>query len=204
MARLQALDQDPERIQWFESRPENYVHLTSEELIEFSQHGDDHLLFAVAGSEQHPTLDKSEVGEVQGWVKLNPDAEMRVSQLREQHIIPSDQPAENIWEVSYTKLEGAQEKQMASGLRQSLIAVSQLDAARTNNQVLEPQITVAAYVIDGNTRSEQVLLASGFEEKGRIQYDDEASQPDRLFILNWDKLTEAMQKAAYDELKEPA
>lgn len=49
-----------------------------------------------------------------------------------------------------------------------------------------------------NIASMRVLSSCGFEERGRVQYDDTAKTKDRLFVLDWDRLRERIESRLGD------
>ena len=63
-----------------------------------------------------------------------------------------------------------------------------------------PEVVITAYVQDKldpetgkpNIASTRVLEACGFEERGRVQYDELAETRDHLYVLNWSLLREKL------------
>ena len=192
--RLMEIDRSPGHIKWFNSRPEDFTSMNETEMRDFVADPNHHL-YIVSGSSLHNEIRKrSEVGRLQGWVKVNPDDDKRVEELRNQKIIPQNKLP--VFEISYAKHPDAPSGQMASGVRQVCIEGVKL------NLVLDPEsnrpyMSIVAYVIDDergtNKESIQVLEASGFEEKRKVIYDEAASRPDRVFVLNWEKLDEKLK-----------
>lgn len=188
---LRRIDADPARVFWFESEPENYIPLTDEQLKEFAGDVNDHLLFIVRGSGM---LQGVEPGEIQGWVKVNPDAPSRIKQMADQNIL-TDTKTSLVLEVSYAAISDAPSHQMSSALRQLCY-----DYGSAFNQFDHPEfdVFITAYVQDKvdsatgrpNIPSMRVLQTCGFEERGKVQYDELAETPDHLFVLNWSKLEE--------------
>lgn len=56
------------------------------------------------------------------------------------------------------------------------------------------QIYITAYVDPGNTDSINVLEHSGFELVGQTRYDESEEKDDRVYILNWEKLYQELDK----------
>jgi len=199
LAKLREIDVDPARVFWFESEPASYEPLTDEQLEEFAKGANDHLLFIVRGSGLVEGADK---GEIQGWIKVNPDDPSRIDQLVEQGIV-TDRKNSLVLEVSYTATRGAPAHQMSSALRQLCYrygkAFNQLDGTNTN-------VLITAYVQDKtdpdtgeqNIASMRVLSSCGFEERGGVQYDDLAETKDHLFVLNWGRLQERVKSMLGD------
>ena len=192
--RLMTIDQSPGHIKWFNSKPEDFTAMDEEGILEFVT-APGHRLFVVSGSSQHSDINKShEVGKLQGWVKVNPDDETRVVELREKKIVPQNYLP--IIEISYAKLPDAPSGQKASGVRQVCIEAVKLNREHKPQRDY-PNLSIVAYVIDDergtNEDSIPVLEAAGFEEKGKVRYDEDASQPDRVFVLNWEKLDEKLK-----------
>src|SRR5690606_30246381 len=90
----------------------------------------------------------------------------------------------DVLEVSYSKYPEAVSGQMADGLKQVCIEISRMNALIDDNKSDSPSIAVTAYVIPGNEASVRVLQKAGFEEVGGIQYDADAEDKDRAFLLN--------------------
>lgn len=187
LAKLKELDVDPARVFWFESVPEEYSPLTDAQIGEFATSTDDRLLFIVRGS---GLLEGAKKGDIQGWIKVNPDDQSRVAQLVEQGVVKDAQNA-TVLEISYTATQGAPSHQMSSALRQLCwdysVAFEQL-----------PEVVITAYVQDKldpetdkpNIASTRVLESCGFEERGRVKYDELAETRDHLYVLNWSLLRE--------------
>ncbi len=195
--RLGVIDKSDGYIKWFNSIPEDYVPLTREGLTDLAT-TNDHVLYAVSGSVEDDRLSEKEKGRLQGWVKVKKDESSRVDQLIEQQLIINN-PNQTILEISFAKLPDALNGQMASGVRQVCIEVAREDSDRFGTT--DPSnIILVAYVIDDyrgtNENSLNVLTNSGFEEKGKVQYDIEALKPDRVFVLSWEKLDNILKNKA--------
>ncbi len=194
LAKLKQIDVDPAKVFWFESKPEDYVPLTDSQIEEFAKTTDDHLLFIVRGS---GLLEGAEKGEIQGWLKVNPDDPSRIAQLVEQGVVKDPDNA-LVLEVSYTAVKGAPSHQMSSALRK--LCYSYGEAFKQFDEPIQ-EVIITAYVQDKldpktgeqNVGSMRVLQSCGFEERGGIQYDELAETPDHLFVLNWDLLVEKIR-----------
>ncbi|MFA6981911.1 MAG: hypothetical protein WC243_02730 [Patescibacteria group bacterium] len=203
---LELMDSDPRIIREFISHPERYSETSHGPLLSAINDSDNYLAYAVSGLRGH--VEESEEFKLQGVILVNRDSNFRRGQLIRNNIVPE---GTDVYEVSYTKRldyltkEGmevpeASAGQMASGLRQVLtkLVAMHLETAQDNTETLGiPNFSVVAYVMDKepfNTRSQNVLLACGFEEvdqNKRVWYDEEtedrAPKPDRVFIVNWQK-----------------
>ncbi len=188
LERLRIIDQDAERIEWFESVPEDYKYMGDSALAKFATDTSKQLLYAVSGAPEVPGLLTSEVGELQGWIWVKRDDQTRIDQMVEQGIVPAEKASSsNIFEICYARLNSAPSLQIASGLRQACAELARIDSA-INPDADEPRLVLACYIIPGNDKSIRVMDAAGFESSGHIQYDEEASEPDILYTINWTKL----------------
>lgn len=189
MSRLAQLDRDWTRIRWFESVPDKYAPLDPEELDEFARDNSNHLLFVVSGTKKVTVTEK---GKMQGWVKINADSEFRVKQIKENRLIGTPGRGKlDILEISFARLANAAAGQMASGVRQVCAEIMK------NLLSDKRQVVIVAYVMPGNENSLHLLLASAFEEKGRVQYGPDACEKDHFFVLNWKKLAEKLQSSTF-------
>lgn len=204
--RLAEIDKDPNRIQWFESRPDDYVVMNSTELRAFAQESNKHLLFIVSGSEQ---VSSEEKYKLQGWIKVNPDAEDRIRQIKERKPIELPEATKlEMVEISYARHPDASPHQMASAVRQVCVKLASMMSnadklSSTSYAELYKNIIVTAYVLDKeppNTASINVLRSAGFEEKGKIRYDAYMEKDDRLFVLNWDTLFQKISQKVDPQL----
>lgn len=197
LIRLQVIEEDP--IKWFVSRSEAYTPLTEAELTAFKSPTNDLLVYAVSGAMGRSDIEElGEVGKLHGLIYINPDSKIRIAQLQAKGLTPSISTP-RILEVSYAKLPTALAGQMASGLRQVCVEIARMNAS-IDTQSNEPTIMINAYVIDDerglNSESINVLHASGFVERGKIRYDNEASATDRVFTLDWKNLDAKLKLAA--------
>lgn len=186
---LEEIDNDPQRITWFESRPQDYVPKARNELIKFATSDNEHLLYAVSGAEG--TVDDEEVGRLQGWVLVKPDEQIRIREMVSKGFISDEASKNPVLEFEYARRKDAASGQMASAVRQVALLMAEISLESTDETPFPPPLIVTAYIIDKepeNTASINVLQAAGFEEVGEIQFDDAAEKPDRLFVLNWQKL----------------
>lgn len=199
LRRLRMIDISSGHIKWFFSRPEMFIPLKKDELIDFASDQWNHFLYGISGSEAHDQVrNNHETGKLQGWVKVNPDEDSRVAQLQKLGLLEEGNK-EPVIEVSYAKLPDAPSGQMASGLRQVCVEIAGINAELRPDRNF-PSMKIVAYVIDddrgNNEESVKVLEVSGFEEKGRVRYDEDAPMSDRVFILNWEKLDAILKNKA--------
>ena len=119
---------------------------------------------------------------LQGVIHLNSEPRFRLEQLYSGGFISPDSGLPDlVVEVSYAKWGKAPSGQMADGLR---IVVKNIMEQRER---FKRDIILTAYIIDDvrgtNEASAHVLEACGFKEVGKIRYDLDALENDRLFIL---------------------
>jgi hypothetical protein len=108
--------------------------------------------------------------------------------------------------VIFAKLPEAESGQMASGLRQAAMYLSEIEAGRQDaiqakrgreSRKTQPEFIVTAYA--DNPQSKHVLEASGFIDKGPVDLVYEPEQKNYHFDyyeLDWDKLRTTMQQNA--------
>ncbi len=194
LTRLVEIENDPEKIMWFESRPENHIQMTKREALSYVLDKRHHTIVAVAGLPGRPDIkEANEEEKLQGFISFNPETNFRMNQLTQESLLPENLKSplpDLVLEVSYAKWNSALSGQMADSLRNATWAVLQ------HTQGYD--LVINAYVINDtrgyNMDSEHVLLASGFEEKGEIFYDSEMSNKDKLFTLNPKLLAQKLGK----------
>lgn len=184
LARLKSLENNQERVRWFESRPEDFIPLGDEEIERLARNEAGCLILAIIGAD---LVGSSEKGKLQGFVKVNIDEPYRVEQIKNAQLVDIDGDGKpDLLEISYAKLPIAHSGQVASAVRQVCWEIG--------NHVSKTAMT--AYVMPGNDKSFRVLESAGFEQKGRIQYDPKASDKDHFFVLSWAKLAEKLQASS--------
>ncbi len=193
LTRLIEIENDPEKIKWFESRPENHVEMTRSEALHYVLDKKCHTVVAVAG---HPAREDikeaNEEEKLQGFISFNPETNYRMDQLIRDGLLPDNLKSplpDLVLEVSYAKWHKAFGGQMADSLRNACFAILKHTTGY--------DVVINAYIINDNRGynldSEHVLLASGFEQKGEIHYDTDTSFKDKLFTLNPELLAQKLE-----------
>lgn len=154
-------------------------------------------IYGVVGSEG---ISEEEVGELQGMVNVYRDE--TVDKIKAKEFVPQDTPAENVLEVLFSKHPQAQEGQIASALRQVCLKLSRTSAETGSEKEIKPPFVITAYSVPENKESHNVLKAAGFKNKGRIELysEEEGDITYDVFVLDWKKLNEAVQKNSHKEL----
>lgn len=150
----------------------------------------DRYLFGVAATKQL----SEEGGELQGCIALYPNEE--VPELIKQKLLQEEAKNEMVLEVTVVKKPGAQERQIASALRQVCEQVSSLEGAyHVNDETIKPKIYVTANVRKENKNSMRMLENACFERKGSVTYYEGDAEYD-FYVLNWEKLNAFMHGKA--------
>jgi hypothetical protein len=170
ISRLFAIEGDPGVAQFVEG-----LQSSEEDLIAFGNGSEERLPIAIEGKEGF--VDFEEVGKLQGWVYLYPDEDERLNRLKEQNIGSNYLNGRTAVEISYAKYPGAVKGQMSSGLRQM---VKILTAECIKYSV---RMVVVAYTDGINYDSKRLLMATGFEQVGEIEYHNGADRKDDVWML---------------------
>ncbi len=189
LSRILAIEEDPNKVRWFESRPENHTAKSRVEMVKYILDKKHHIILAAAGLPSRQDIHEAhEEEKLQGLVYVNPETAFRMQQLRDDQLIPDQygMAADLVLEISYAKWGPAPHRQMADAVRQVCIGIL------SHSVWFGHTVAITAYVMEdergSNEDSVHVLLASGFEEKGKVQYDAQARAKDRFFLLNEAKL----------------
>lgn len=175
---------------------------SARELMKWCKGNKNEFLFAIRGSEGVGNLEK---GELQGWVYFYQEDKKRLRELERRGII-SLPPKAKIFEISYAKIPWSPKGQVASGIRQALILLPK-EWERRNKlgsifyEIYNKQVLVTAYIDPAkNSESRYVLENCGFIKKGSIKYDETPEREDDVYVLDWDKLYEKLDRATFKEL----
>lgn len=161
--------------------------------------------FAVSGSEKAL---KNEIGELQGWINVYKDE--YVENLQEQGKLEPVSNRNMVLNVAFASLPGSQPGQMASGLRQVCVQLSQIDALRAQqievarnrqSRKVAPEYVVTSYA--SSSEEETALTEAGFVNNGPIAltYKETGEVFNyNLYVLNWQNLNTIMHENADTEL----
>lgn len=157
-------------------------HLSSseDEMVEMAKLERDYLFLAVEGKEGH--VDEAEVGKLQGWISIYKEEKRRLLRLQKHGLIDAFRDGLRILEIGFAKHPKAKSGQMASALRQALHLLRE-----EHKSDGEHELVITAYTDEANEASMRVLLAAGFEQKGKVKYHVKNAGHDYLFV--WTSLT---------------
>ena len=185
MIRMRMIDRDPViKAKMAETEADQ----TDQELFSWIKGNRNEVLFAIRGSEG---VEGEERGELQGWVQVYDLDPPQSAGLRNLGIVPASVKTSAIFEISYAKLPGAPEGQIASGVRQALLMLphelEQRDRRRTASYKTEPFI-VAFIDLKENPESALVVERAGFVKKGEMKYESGDDHNHAVYVLDWAKL----------------
>jgi len=150
-------------------------------------------LFAITGSEEIFRAEKpEEIGQVQGFVYLYAGNEEKkiINRIIKAGLIKQREVDDSkIFEISFAKLPKAPGGQVSSGVRQSCVELKRLDRMKDGTGVF-----VFCFIDETNVGSMMVAEACGFERRGKHFYEEDSKEMSALFVLNYEKLGEIMEK----------
>ena len=160
--------------------------MKEKDLLNWFSKGDKyHVTYAVIGKSGY--VDESEVSKIQGWVHVLRSIGRHEGRVKEQVFINEADKKKSLLEISFAKYPGAKSGQISSAVRQAVYFLGE-ELGREN-------IVITAYTSKENIGSRHVLTAAGFIKVGVFKYLPEDKDDDLVFILDWNKLCDRMNKA---------
>ncbi len=145
-----------------------------------------------------------ETGEFQGFVQFTEENELR--EKIEQTGLYSFFKDVAVWEVSYAKYPAAAPRQVASAVRQGCVLL----LGKLESRGVYPRLAIiGATDPHRNPDSVRVLIGACFDPIGSvkeqptgiIQYDEQASALDSVWLLNWNRLHHKLREKAAPQLE---
>jgi hypothetical protein len=146
----------------------------------------------------------NETGEFQGFVQFTEEKELG-EKIAETGLFTFFQDIA-VWEVSYAKYPGAAPHQVASAVRQGCVLL----LGKLETHGVYPRLAIIGATDPyRNPDSVRVLIGACFEPIGSlsdqpagiIQYDEQASALDSVWLLNWNRLHHKLREKAAPNLE---